>query len=102
MEASRLFCFFTIKSLQEVLHENRFRYKGRKAAYRVSDPYEYYVTPTKCFALLAYKLLKDDARRAKEIIAQNKPLLTKEAYLSILEASAVKSIWIWFRCQTLV
>lgn len=54
--------------------------------FSVADPYEYYVTPAKCFALLAYKLLKDDGRRAKEIIAQNKPVLTKEQYLSILES----------------
>ena len=54
--------------------------------YAVADPYEYYVTPAKCFALMAYKLLKDDASRAKAIIAQNKPQLTKDEYLALLES----------------
>lgn len=29
---------------------------GHTNQYRVADPYEYYVTPAKCFALLAYRL----------------------------------------------
>lgn len=56
---------------------------GHTTSYRVSDPYEYYVTTAKIFALLAYRLLKDDAAKAKEIIADNKPLYTKEEYLAV-------------------
>ncbi len=54
--------------------------------FAVDDPYEYYVVPAKCFALLAYRLLKNGAEKAKEIIANNKPLLTKEEYFEILES----------------
>lgn len=56
---------------------------GHTTSYRVSDPYEYYVTTAKIFALLGYRLLKDDAAKAKQIIAENKPLYTKEEYLEL-------------------
>lgn len=42
----------------------------------VTDPMEYYVTPAKIFALTAYRLLKDNAARAKQIIRDNPPVLT--------------------------
>jgi len=54
--------------------------------FNVADPYEYYVVPAKCFALLAYRLLKDNAKKAKELIAENKPLMTKEEYLNLMES----------------
>ena len=54
--------------------------------FNVADPYEYYVVPAKCFALMAYRLLKDGGKRAKELIAENKPLMTKEEYLEVMES----------------
>ena len=50
------------------------------------DLYEYYVVPAKCFALSAYRLLKDDAALAKQIIANNKPMMTKDEYLNMMES----------------
>lgn len=50
----------------------------------VADPYEYWVVPAKCFALMAYRLLKDDAQAAKKIIAENKPLMTSEDYRQLM------------------
>lgn len=50
----------------------------------VADPYEYWVVPAKCFALMAYRLLKDGASAAKKIIQENKPLMTSEDYRKLM------------------
>ena len=52
----------------------------------VVDPYEYYVVPAKCFALLAYRLLKDDAKLAKQIKADYTPVMTKESYIQLMDS----------------
>ena len=57
--------------------------------FHVTAPYEYYITPAKCFALIAYRLLKDDAKLAKQVVAENKPLMTKEEYLAYMEEMSV-------------
>ena len=57
--------------------------QGHTSDFAVKDPYEYYIVPAKCFALLAYRLLKDGAAKAKQIIAENKPLYTKDEYLEV-------------------
>ena len=57
------------------------------------DLNEYYVVPAKAFAIMAYRLLKDDAAEAKKILAENKPLMTKEGYLKLIdELSKVEKI----------
>lgn len=57
------------------------------------DLNEYYVVPTKAFAIMAYRLLKDDAAEAKKILAENKPLMTKEGYWKLIdELSKVEKI----------
>ena len=43
------------------------------------------MTPAKCFALLAYRLLKDNAEKAKQLLKENKPLMTKADYLNYME-----------------
>jgi len=58
---------------------------GHTLTFEVADPYEYYVVPAKCFALLAYRLLKDNAARAKQMLAENKPMMTKEEYLELMD-----------------
>lgn len=45
-----------------------------------------YVTAAKIFALSTYNLLKDDAKKAKELLAQYKPSLTKEEYIAYMDA----------------
>lgn len=44
-----------------------------------------YVLPAKIFALTAYKLLKNQAEYAKELLEGFKPLLTKEQYIEFMD-----------------
>ena len=68
---------FTTVGHQGACHTNGFC---------VVDPYEYYVVPAKCFALLAYRLLKDDAKLAKQIKADYTPVMTKESYIQLMDS----------------
>lgn len=47
---------------------------------RVVDPMEYYIMPAKIFALTAYRLLKDDAVRVKQLIHDNPPRITAKQW----------------------
>ena len=51
----------------------------------IEDEEEAYITTAKIFALSVYKLLKDEAIKAKEIIADYKPKYTKEEYVAFME-----------------
>ena len=53
---------------------------GHSVDLNITDPIEYYVTPSKIFALTAYRLLKDNAAQAKKIIEENPPVLTAEEW----------------------
>ena len=55
---------------------------GHGADYKITDPKLAYVENAKQLALMAVDLLWDGAKNAKDIIAEFKPRLTKEAYLS--------------------
>ncbi len=55
---------------------------GHTKEYAISDPYEAYVAPAKLMAMTAIDMLYDDAGAAKKIIAENKPAMTKDAYLT--------------------
>jgi amidohydrolase len=55
---------------------------GHGADYLITDPKLAYVESAKQLALMAVDMLWDDAKTAKEIIADFKPRMTKEAYLS--------------------
>jgi len=55
---------------------------GHGADYKITDPKLAYVENAKQLALMAVDLLWDGAKNAKGIIAEFKPRLTKEAYLS--------------------
>jgi len=83
--------------LSSIMPVLQFMTGGNKGAchtidFNVADPHEYYVTPAKCFALIAYRLLKDNAALAKKMIAENKPLLTKESYLELLESLSAREV----------
>ncbi len=53
--------------------------------YHVVDQDEYYLAPAKAFALIAYHLLKDGAKEAKRLIAENKPSMTAQEYVAFME-----------------
>ncbi len=54
---------------------------GHGADFTIADPKLAYIEPAKQLALMAVDMLWDDAKAAREIIADFKPRLTKEAYL---------------------
>lgn len=49
------------------------------------DEYLAYVVAAKVFALSAYKLLKDNASQLKKILADHKPVMTKQDYIDYME-----------------
>lgn len=53
---------------------------------RVEDEYLAYVVTAKIFALTAYRLMKNGAEKAKENIADYKPVMTKEEYLAFMDS----------------
>jgi amidohydrolase len=55
---------------------------GHGADFTISDPKLAYIEPAKQLALMAVDMLWDDAKAAREIIADFKPRMTKEAYLA--------------------
>ncbi len=55
---------------------------GHGADFTIADPKLAYIEPAKQLALMAVDMLWDDAKAAREIIADFKPRLTKEAYLA--------------------
>ena len=55
---------------------------GHGADFAIADPKLAYIEPAKQLALMAVDMLWDDAKAAKEIIADFKPRMTKEAYLT--------------------
>lgn len=79
--------FGDLSCIMPVLQFNTSRHTGtgHTDTFDVKDPYEYYVTPAKCFALLAYRLLKNNAEKAKQLLKENKPLMTKADYLNYME-----------------
>lgn len=59
--------------------------QGHNKSFCVVDPYEYYVVPAKWFALMAYRLLKDDAKCARQIVADNPPAMTAKEYVKMMD-----------------
>lgn len=54
--------------------------------YLIADEEEAYITTAKIFALTAYKLLKDNAKEAKKIRDNYKPVFTKDEYIAFMES----------------
>ena len=52
----------------------------------VSDPDDAYIIPAKVFALMGYRLLRDGAVRARGIIDEFRPTLTKAQYIELMES----------------
>jgi amidohydrolase len=52
----------------------------------ITDEDEAYILTAKIFALGAYRLLKDNAVRAKEAVERRRPVFTKESYIEFMES----------------
>lgn len=50
--------------------------------WHISDPEAGYLAPAKTLAMMAVDLLADDAAGARQVLAQSKPAMSKEAYLA--------------------
>ncbi len=60
---------------------------AHSAGYYIADPEKACVKSAKLQLAMLYLLLKDDAKRAKEIIAEFKPLFnSKEEYFAYIDA----------------
>ena len=57
---------------------------GHGADYRIVDENLYYVETAKIFAICGYRLLKDDAAAAKDLLIGFQPSLTAEGYRKYL------------------
>ena len=66
----------TIGGFNGALHSKEFCVSNKRIAY---------ILPAKIMALTVVKLLANNAEKAKEIINEFKPFMTKEAYLSALD-----------------
>ena len=52
----------------------------------IADEELAYVVTAKIFALSAYRLLRDGAVKAKEIVANYQPIFTKEEYIKYMDS----------------
>ncbi|HUV93503.1 MAG TPA: amidohydrolase [Anaerolineae bacterium] len=66
---------------------------GHGADYRICDPDTAYVAPAKVAAMTLIDLLADGARRAKAILEDYHPAMTKEAYLDFMRGLAQDVVW---------
>lgn len=55
---------------------------GHGADFQITDPKLAYLGPAKALAMTAVDLLWDDAARARHIISNTKPRMTKAEYLA--------------------
>lgn len=55
--------------------------------YRITDEEYAYLTPAKAMALTVVDLLFDEAKEAKNILQNFKPVMTKEQYLAFMESN---------------
>ena len=56
--------------------------------FHITDPYLAYIVPAKLMALTVVDLLFDNAAKAKDLIADFKPPMTKKEYLDFMEKSS--------------
>ncbi len=56
--------------------------------FHITDPYLAYIVPAKLMALTVVDLLFDNASKARNLIDNFKPLMTKEEYLDFMEKSS--------------
>jgi metal-dependent amidase/aminoacylase/carboxypeptidase family protein len=66
---------------------------GHGADYAICDPEMAYIAPAKVAAMTLIDLLADGAAQSKEILAEFKPEMTKEAYLAFMRSQAQEIAW---------
>jgi hypothetical protein len=73
-----------IAHLMPVIHPYVASAKGKThgADFHIHEPQHAYLTPAKLLAMTAIDLLYDDGARAREIIGEFRPAMTKDEYLS--------------------
>ncbi len=54
--------------------------QGHNVDWHITDPYEFYVTTAKVFAIAAYKLMKDNCAFAKKVVEQNPAQMTTQQW----------------------
>jgi len=72
---------------------NGCRGTGHGADYHIADQEIAYIASAKVAAMTLVDLLADGAARAKEILSEYKPAMTREAYLSFLREMAQSVTW---------
>ena len=78
-----------IRPQDVVLSGNNFKNQAQDALdviTNVTDEELAYVVTAKIFALSAYRLLRDGAVKAKEIVANYQPIFTKEEYIKYMDS----------------
>ncbi len=80
-----------VGDVQHIMPVLQFRTGGftgvtHGADFTVVDEELYYILTAKMFALATYRLLRDNAQRAKGIVNNYKPRLTKHAYIEYMES----------------
>jgi metal-dependent amidase/aminoacylase/carboxypeptidase family protein len=66
---------------------------GHGADYRVEDYSRAVLNPAKAMAMTVIDLLSDDARQARQVIAEFQPRMTRQAYLEYLRRLSTTTLW---------
>ncbi|MEA1912083.1 MAG: amidohydrolase, partial [Spirochaetota bacterium] len=84
------FDFGDISHLMPAIHPMIGGIKGglHTKDFRLTDPHLAYIVPAKLMALTVVDLLFDNASKARDLIDNFKPLMTKEEYLDFMEGNS--------------
>jgi amidohydrolase len=66
---------------------------GHGADYRIEDYTRAVLNPAKALAMTAIDLLADDARQARQVVAEFQPRMRKDEYLAYLRRLSTTTIW---------
>jgi amidohydrolase len=66
---------------------------GHGADYRIEDYTRAVLNPAKAMAMTAIDLLADDARQARQVIAEFQPRMRKDDYLAYLRRLSTTTLW---------
>ncbi|MBV9174591.1 MAG: amidohydrolase [Chloroflexi bacterium] len=66
---------------------------GHGADYRIADYQKVVINPAKAMAMTVIDLLSEDAREAKRVKSEFKPLMSKDDYLAYLRRLDTKVVW---------
>ena len=66
---------------------------GHGADYRIQDYTKAVVNPARALAMTVVDLLSDDARQARQVVAEFQPKMTRDEYLAYLRRMTRKELW---------